>query len=177
MLAMPSRFLKVITPSLAERGKTSRARAEGRGAFGGGGYGGAPRDGDSSWGRSSYAGGNAGASGAARRPAGPYGSSGYGSSNFGTGASKGDIPFGRAPVGGFSAPNRRERLPEPEDESQDAPMFRPGERVKHAKFGTGTIAELTGSGRDAKVRIDFDDAEVGRKTLVLAQAKLERGWE
>lgn len=178
MLAMPSRFLKVITPSLAERGKTSRARAEGRGAFGGGGYGAGRRDGDGSWGRSSYSGGNAGAgSGGARRPAGPHGSSGYGSSNFGTGASKGDIPFGKAPVGGFSAPSRRERLPEPEDESQDAPVFRPGERVKHAKFGTGTIAELTGSGRDAKVRIDFDDDDVGRRTLVLAQAKLERGWE
>jgi len=27
------------------------------------------------------------------------------------------------------------------------------------------------------VRIDFDDEEIGRKTLVIAQAKLERGWE
>jgi DNA helicase-2/ATP-dependent DNA helicase PcrA len=57
------------------------------------------------------------------------------------------------------------------------PDFRPGERVRHAKFGSGTIAELTGSGRDLKVRIDFDDEDVGRKTLVLAQAKLERGLE
>ena len=56
-------------------------------------------------------------------------------------------------------------------------MFKIGERVRHAKFGSGTIAELTGSGRDAKVRIDFDDEEIGRKTLVVAQAKLERGWE
>jgi len=71
----------------------------------------------------------------------------------------------------------RQAPPEPEDESQDVPDMRPGERVRHAKFGTGTIAELTGTGRDMKVRIDFDDAEVGRKTLVLAQAKLERGWD
>ena len=56
-------------------------------------------------------------------------------------------------------------------------MFAIGERVRHAKFGSGTIAELTGSGRDAKVRIDFDDEDVGRKTLVVAQAKLERGWD
>jgi DNA helicase-2/ATP-dependent DNA helicase PcrA len=68
-------------------------------------------------------------------------------------------------------------LPEPEDESQDLPVFQPGERVRHGKFGSGTIAELTGHGRDAKVRIDFDDESIGRKTLVLAQAKLERGFD
>ena len=52
-----------------------------------------------------------------------------------------------------------------------------GARVRHRKFGTGTIAELSGAGRDAKVKIDFDDEEVGRKTLVIAQANLERGEE
>jgi DNA helicase-2/ATP-dependent DNA helicase PcrA len=62
-----------------------------------------------------------------------------------------------------------------EDESQDAPMFVAGARVKHRKFGSGTIAELAGSGRDAKVKVDFDDETVGRKTLVIAQANLERG--
>lgn len=56
-------------------------------------------------------------------------------------------------------------------------MFRVGERVHHHKFGSGRIAELTGSGRDAKVRIDFDDEEIGRKTLVIAQARLERGLD
>jgi DNA helicase-2/ATP-dependent DNA helicase PcrA len=62
-----------------------------------------------------------------------------------------------------------------EDESQDAPVFVVGARVKHRKFGSGTIAELSGSGRDAKVKVDFDDEAVGRKTLVIAQANLERG--
>jgi DNA helicase II / ATP-dependent DNA helicase PcrA len=78
---------------------------------------------------------------------------------------------------GYTPPNRREAIPSPQDESQDAPLFAPGERVRHARFGSGTIAELTGSGRDLKVRIDFDDEEIGRKTLVLAQAKLERGFD
>jgi DNA helicase-2/ATP-dependent DNA helicase PcrA len=64
-----------------------------------------------------------------------------------------------------------------EDESQDAAVFVIGARVKHRKFGTGTIAELAGSGREAKVKIDFDDETVGRKTLVIAQANLERGEE
>jgi DNA helicase-2/ATP-dependent DNA helicase PcrA len=62
-----------------------------------------------------------------------------------------------------------------EDESQDTPVFAPGVRVKHRKFGSGTIAEVVGSGRDAKVKVDFDDAAIGRKTLVIAQANLERG--
>ena len=62
-----------------------------------------------------------------------------------------------------------------EDESQDAPVFAVGARVKHRKFGSGTIAELAGSGRDAKVKVDFDDDSIGRKTLVIAQANLERG--
>jgi DNA helicase-2/ATP-dependent DNA helicase PcrA len=64
-----------------------------------------------------------------------------------------------------------------EDESQDAAVLAVGARVRHRKFGTGTIAELTGGGRDAKVKIDFDDEAIGRKTLVIAQANLERGEE
>ncbi|MBI3791087.1 MAG: UvrD-helicase domain-containing protein [Gemmatimonadetes bacterium] len=63
----------------------------------------------------------------------------------------------------------------PEDESQDVPELVPGERVKHRKFGSGTIAELSGQGRDAKVKVDFDDEAIGRKTLVIALANLERG--
>ncbi len=64
-----------------------------------------------------------------------------------------------------------------EDVSQDTPVFAMGVRVRHRKFGSGTIAELAGSGRDAKVKIDFDDETVGRKTLVVAQANLSRGDE
>ena len=60
-----------------------------------------------------------------------------------------------------------------EDESQDAASLALGSRVRHRKFGGGTIAELSGSGREAKVKIDFDDEAVGRKTLVIAQANLE----
>ena len=55
--------------------------------------------------------------------------------------------------------------------------FVKGERVKHAKFGIGTIAELTGAGKETKVTVDFDDETIGRKRLVVAYAGLERGWE
>jgi DNA helicase-2/ATP-dependent DNA helicase PcrA len=61
--------------------------------------------------------------------------------------------------------------------SQDAPRFVKGERVRHARFGSGTIAELSGVGRDTKVTIDFDDESVGRKRLVVAYAALERDWD
>jgi len=61
--------------------------------------------------------------------------------------------------------------------SQDAPRFVKGERVRHGRFGSGTIAELSGVGRDTKVTIDFDDDAVGRKRLVVAYAGLERGWD
>ncbi len=70
------------------------------------------------------------------------------------------------PLGSYAAP---------EDESQDAATIAVGARVSHRKFGSGTIAEITGAGLQTKVRVDFDDETIGRKTLVVAQANLERG--
>ena len=68
--------------------------------------------------------------------------------------------------------------PDPDVEaSQDAPRFVKGERVRHARFGAGTIAELSGVGRDTKVTIDFDDETIGRKRLVVAYAGLEKEWD
>jgi DNA helicase-2/ATP-dependent DNA helicase PcrA len=63
------------------------------------------------------------------------------------------------------------------EESQDAAIIAVGSRVKHRKFGSGVIAELAGAGRDLKAKIDFDDDAIGRKTLVVAQANLERDIE
>ncbi|MFN2564732.1 MAG: ATP-dependent helicase [Gemmatimonadaceae bacterium] len=60
------------------------------------------------------------------------------------------------------------------EESQIAALIAVGARVRHRKFGAGTVAEFSGAGRDAKVKVDFDDDAVGRKTLVVAQANLER---
>ena len=63
------------------------------------------------------------------------------------------------------------------EESQDAAHIAVGARVKHRKFGGGIIVELAGTGRDLKAKIDFDDEEIGRKTVVVAQANLERDIE
>ena len=86
----------------------------------------------------------------------------------------GDRAFSRRP----GTPVRRAASWDPDiDASQDAPAFVAGERVRHPRFGAGTIAEVGGSGRDAKVTVDFDDESVGQKRLVIAYAGLERGWE
>jgi DNA helicase-2/ATP-dependent DNA helicase PcrA len=90
--------------------------------------------------------------------------------------------------GGRSAPDplpsyRRTAVPpsdsagHSEEPSQDAPRYVKGERVRHRRFGSGTIRGLSGVGRDLKVSVVFDDAEVGEKQLLVAYAGLEREWE
>jgi DNA helicase-2/ATP-dependent DNA helicase PcrA len=64
-----------------------------------------------------------------------------------------------------------------EELSQDAPRFIKGERVRHRRFGSGTIEGLSGAGKDLKVSVRFDDGEVGVKQLLVAYAGLEREWE
>ncbi len=70
------------------------------------------------------------------------------------------------------------KLPAPDpdvDASQDDPLFVIGERVKHPKFGSGKIVQLTGAGHDIKVIIDFDDENYGRMTIKPSHTKLEKG--
>jgi DNA helicase-2/ATP-dependent DNA helicase PcrA len=57
---------------------------------------------------------------------------------------------------------------------QDAPRYVKGERVLHGTFGSGTVLEITGFGKDTKVTVDFDD--IGRKRLLVRYANLERDW-
>ena len=58
--------------------------------------------------------------------------------------------------------------------NQDTPRFVKGERVVHQTFGSGSVVEISGFGRDLKVTVDFD--EVGRKKLLLRYAALEKDW-
>ena len=57
-------------------------------------------------------------------------------------------------------------------DSQDAPRYVKGERVRHPQFGRGVIRELSGFGRDLKAVIDFES--VGRKKIVLRYANLQK---
>jgi DNA helicase II / ATP-dependent DNA helicase PcrA len=64
--------------------------------------------------------------------------------------------------------------PAAEDEVQDEAIWAPQSRVRSKKFGTGTIAEVVGQGHDMKVKVDFDNEEIGRKTLVARLSDLKR---
>ncbi len=175
MQGRPSGFLDGLPAELFDKKMTVKARSSGRAFLSnlGGGYSGNGRGDGGSWGRSSWAktGANAGN---ARGGSGSLGrdddddAPSFATRKIGTPVS--------TPLGG-SGVRRRPATPDPVEESQDAAILAKGARVSHRKFGTGTVAEVTGTGRDAKVRIDFDDETVGRKTLVVAQANLERGWE
>jgi ATP-dependent DNA helicase UvrD/PcrA len=65
----------------------------------------------------------------------------------------------------------------PEDESQDSPRYIKGERVRHRTFGSGVIRGLSGTGRDLKVIVEFDEDDAGTKQLLVAYAGLERDWD
>jgi len=101
-------------------------------------------------------------------------------STMGRGASGRDIGFSGAYASRrtHEVPSWRRATPIAEAEaSQDEPRYVKGERVKHKLFGDGSIAELSGVGREVKAVIDFDDETVGRKTIKLAYTTLERGQE
>ena len=83
----------------------------------------------------------------------------------------------RAPSSAGTFPAEHASPAPAEEASQDAPRFVKGERVRHRRFGSGTIQGLMGAGRDLKVAVAFDDAEVGVKQLLVAYAGLEREWE
>jgi DNA helicase-2/ATP-dependent DNA helicase PcrA len=101
-------------------------------------------------------------------------------STMGRGAPGRDIGFSGAYASRrtHEVPSWRRATPIAEAEvSQDEPSYVKGERVKHKLFGDGSIAELSGVGREVKAVIDFDDETVGRKTIKLAYTTLERGQE
>jgi DNA helicase-2/ATP-dependent DNA helicase PcrA len=87
-------------------------------------------------------------------------------------------PRSRAPRSGPAplalAAEPAEELPEVSD---DAPRFVAGERVRHRRFGSGTIQAVQGRGRELKVAVAFDDEAVGLKQLLAAYAGLEREWD
>jgi hypothetical protein len=60
--------------------------------------------------------------------------------------------------------------------NQDAPRLIKGERVRHRRFGSGTVQGLSGAGKDLKVNVLFDDVTVGLKQLLVGVAGLERDW-
>ncbi len=58
--------------------------------------------------------------------------------------------------------------------NQDLPRFVKGERVTHQTFGSGTVLEVSGFGRDLKVTVNFES--VGKKKLLARFADLEKDY-
>jgi len=90
--------------------------------------------------------------------------------------------FGQELAGGRSASKygrdvwRPPVLPQtaakPAGDASGLPTFRGGERVKHPKFGTGTVVGLSGEGARTEITVVFESA--GAKRLLLKYASLAR---
>lgn len=61
------------------------------------------------------------------------------------------------------------RAPEPQKSAEEF-SYSPGDRIKHRKFGTGTVVSAQNMGRDCLVVVDFDDTDVGQKKMMAAYA-------
>jgi DNA helicase-2/ATP-dependent DNA helicase PcrA len=61
----------------------------------------------------------------------------------------------------------------PVQEVKSKTGFRPGQKVKHPKYGEGTVYQREGEGEDAKITVQFP--RFGLKKLVEKYAQLERG--
>ena len=51
--------------------------------------------------------------------------------------------------------------------------YKAGQKVSHAKFGTGVILQIEGEGAQERVQVKFNTPTIGIKWLMLAYAKLE----
>jgi DNA helicase II / ATP-dependent DNA helicase PcrA len=73
----------------------------------------------------------------------------------------------------FASRGKKFSVPKvPVDEPTGKRGFRPGQRVKHPKYGEGTVFHREGDGEDAKITVQFP--RFGLKKLVEKYAQLER---
>ena len=73
----------------------------------------------------------------------------------------------------FAAKGKRFSRPQaPVDEPRGKLSFRPGQRVKHPKYGEGTVYQREGEGENAKITVQFP--RFGLKKLVEKYAQLEK---
>jgi DNA helicase-2/ATP-dependent DNA helicase PcrA len=73
----------------------------------------------------------------------------------------------------FASRGKKFNLPKlPVEEPKGKKGFRPGQRVRHPKYGEGTVYQREGDGEDAKITVQFP--RFGLKKLVEKYAQLER---
>lgn len=96
--------------------------------------------------------------------------------SFGTTSYGGRAAYQSAPNPYGRRPPVREAPPpaykyEDEDQSSDGGRPKPGQKVRHAQFGVGTVREVEGKGDDLKVTVHFPT--VGTKKLIAKYARLQ----
>ncbi|MCU1295813.1 MAG: ATP-dependent helicase, Rep family, partial [Acidobacteriaceae bacterium] len=73
----------------------------------------------------------------------------------------------------FASKGKKFNIPKlPVEEPKGKKGFRPGQKVKHPKYGEGTVYQREGDGEDAKLTVQFP--RFGLKKLVEKYAQLER---
>ena len=73
----------------------------------------------------------------------------------------------------FASRGKKFSLPkQPLEEPRGKKGFRPGQKVRHPKYGEGTVYQREGEGEDAKITVQFP--RFGLKKLVEKYAQLER---
>ena len=73
----------------------------------------------------------------------------------------------------FASRGKKFNLPKlPVEDAKGKRGFRPGQKVKHPKYGEGTVFQREGDGEDAKITVQFP--RFGLKKLVEKYAQLER---
>ncbi len=74
----------------------------------------------------------------------------------------------------FASRGKKFSLPKPPvEEPKGRKGFRPGQKVRHPKYGEGTVYQREGEGEDAKITVQFP--RFGLKKLVEKYAQLEKG--
>jgi DNA helicase II / ATP-dependent DNA helicase PcrA len=72
----------------------------------------------------------------------------------------------------FASQNKKFSRPQVAMEENSKNSFRPGQKVKHPKYGEGTVFQCEGEGENAKITVQFP--RFGIKKLVEKYANLER---
>jgi DNA helicase-2/ATP-dependent DNA helicase PcrA len=73
----------------------------------------------------------------------------------------------------FASRGKKFNLPKlPVEEPKGRKGFRPGQKVRHPKYGEGMVYQREGEGEDAKITVKFDG--FGLKKLVEKYAQLEK---
>jgi DNA helicase-2/ATP-dependent DNA helicase PcrA len=73
----------------------------------------------------------------------------------------------------FASRGKKFNIPKvPVEEPSGKRGFRPGQKVRHPKYGEGTVYQREGDGEDAKITVQFP--RFGLKKLVEKYAQLER---